>query len=192
MEDVPPSYQSAINREAWIVIAPYIPSKDLCSACLVCKKWHNIFIPFLWGDPASHFGIENDEVYVALTRFKRTLRKSRASVRQLTHTLHLPPAVSEIYGGPNPTWLREVLEYLPNLQSLVVSKLPFFDHHSLVALRTPIRRTLNGAARQSFDEDDLPLFGLKLLLAGSEPNSTSAGLAAAVPRFPHLDRKSVV
>jgi hypothetical protein len=186
MEDVPPSYQSAINREAWIVIAPYIPSKDLCSACLVCQKWHNIFIPFLWGDPASHFGIENDEVYVALTRFKRTLRKSRASVRQLTHTLHLPPAVSEIYGGPNPTWLREVLEYLPNLQSLVVSKLPFFDHHSLVALRTPIRRTLNGAARQSFDEDDLPLFGLKLLLATSEPNSTSAGLAAALPRFPHL------
>ena len=186
MEDVPPSYQSAIDREAWVVIAPYIPSKDLCSACLVCKKWHNIFIPFLWGDPASHFGIENDEVYVALTRFKRTLRKSRSSVRQLTHTLHLPPAVSEIYGGPNPTWLREVLEYLPNLQSLVVSRLPFFDHHSLVALRTPIRRTPNGAARQSFDEDDLPLYGLKLLLARSEPNSTSAGLSAALPRFPHL------
>lgn len=186
MEDVPPSYQSAIDREAWTVIAPYIPSKDLCSACLVCKKWHNIFIPFLWGDPASHFGIENDEVYVALTRFKRTLRKSRPSVRQLTHTLHLPPAVSEIYGGPNPTWLREVLEYLPNLQSLIVSKLPFFDHHSLVALRTPIRRTPNGAARQSFDEDDLPLYELKLLLAASEPNSTSAGLAAGLPRFPHL------
>jgi hypothetical protein len=186
MEDVPPSYQSAIDREAWTVIAPYIPSKDLCSACLVCKKWHNIFIPFLWGDPASHFGIENDEVYVALTRFKRTLRKARASVRQLTHTLHLPPAVSEIYGGPNPTWLREVLEYLPNLQSLIVSKLPFFDHHSLVALRTPLRRTPNGAARQSFDEDDLPLYGLKLLLAASEPNATSAGLAAALPRFPNL------
>jgi hypothetical protein len=186
MEDVPPSYQSAIDREAWTVIAPYIPSKDLCSACLVCKKWHYVFIPFLWGDPASHFGIENDEVYVALTRFKRTLRKARARVRQLTHTLHLPPAVSEIYGGPNPTWLREVLEYLPNLQSLIVSKLPFFDHHSLVALRTPLRRTPNGAARQSFDEDDLPLYGLKLLLAASEPNATSAGLAAALLRFPNL------
>lgn len=186
MEDVPPSYQSAIDREAWTVIAPYIPSKDLCSACLVCQKWHNLFIPSLWGDPASHFGIENDEVYVALTRFKRTLRKARASVRQLTHTLHLPPAVSEIYGGPNPTWLREVLEYLPNLQSLIVSKLPFFDHHSLVALRTPLRRTPNGAARASFDEDDLPLYGLKLLLAASEPNATSAGLAAALPRFPNL------
>lgn len=180
--DVPPSYESAVSREAWSIIAPWIPSRDLCSACLVCQKWYSIFIPFLWGDPASHFGIANDAVYVALTRFKRILRKARLTTRSLTHTLHLPPALSEIYGGPNPTWLREVLEFLPNLQSLIVAKLPFFDHHSLVALRSSStnRRLSQG------EETTLPPFGLKLLLASSEPNSTSLGLSIALPRFPYL------
>ena len=180
--DVPPSYESAVSREAWTTIAPWISSRDLCSACLVSQKWFSIFIPFLWGDPASHFGIENDAVYVALTRFKRILRKARLSVRSLTHTLHLPPALSEIYGGPNPTWLRDVLEYLPNLQSLIVTKLPFFDHHSLNALRST-----NNGKRLSFDEEEsLPTFGLKLLLAAGEPNTTSSALASALPRFSSL------
>lgn len=182
MEDVPPSYQSAVDREAWNVIAPWIPSGDLCSACLVCRKWHSIFVPFLWGDPARHFGIQNDAVFVALTRFKKTLRKARASVRALTHTLHLPPALSEIYGGPNREWLRDVLDYLPNLQSLIVAKLPFFDHHSLFALRTPSnrRRSLDG------DQDEIPVYGLKLLLAGHEPNATSVSIATALPCFQAL------
>jgi hypothetical protein len=180
--DVPPSYESAVSREAWAVIAPWISSSDLCSACLVSQKWYSIFVPFLWGDPASHFGIENDAVYVALTRFKRILRKARPSVRSLTHTLHLPPALSEIYGGPNPTWLRDVLEYLPNLQSLIVTKLPFFDHHSLNALRTS-----SGGRRLSNEGTEaLPTFGLKLLLASSEPNTTSSALASALPRFANL------
>ncbi|ETI25009.1 hypothetical protein G647_04379 [Cladophialophora carrionii CBS 160.54] len=180
--DVPPSYESAVSREAWTIIAPWISSRDLCAACLVSQKWYSIFVPFLWGDPASHFGIENDAVYVALTRFKRTLRKARLTVRSLTHTLHLPPALSEIYGGPNPSWLRDVLEYLPNLQSLIVTKLPFFDHHSLNALRT----TSAGRRLSSEDVETLPAFGLKLLLASSEPNTTSSALAGALPRFSGL------
>lgn len=180
--DVPPSYESAVSREAWTIIAPWISSSDLCSACLVSQKWFSIFVPFLWGDPASHFGIENDAVYVALTRFKRTLRKARLSVRSLTHTLHLPPALSEIYGGPNPTWLRDVLEYLPNLQSLIVTKLPFFDHHSLNALRT----ASNGRRLSDEEAEILPTYGLKLLLASGEPNTTSFALANTLPRFPSL------
>ncbi|KIV96382.1 hypothetical protein PV10_00263 [Exophiala mesophila] len=180
--DVPPSYESAISREAWTVIAPWIPSSDLCSACLVSCKWYSIFVPFLWGDPASHFGIENDAVYVALTRFKRSLRKARLSTRGLTHTLHLPPALGEIYGGPHPTWLREVLEHLPNLQSLIVSSLPFFDHHSLVALRST---GINKRSSQG-EDNTLPAFGLKLLLASNERNTTSLGLNIAISRFPYL------
>ena len=104
------------------------------------------------------------------------------SVRQLTHTLHLPPALSEIYGGPNPYWLRDVLEHLPNLQSLIVSRLPFFDHHSLIALRHA-----SSARRPSLEsEDERPQYDLKLLLAEREPNTTSAGLREAFFHFPHL------
>lgn len=119
---------------------------------------------------------------MALTRFRTTLRRARLSVRQLTHTLHLPPALSEIYGGPNSFWLRDILENLPKLQSLLVSQLPFFDHQSLIALRHPSspRRPLLGA------EDEPPQYDLRLLLAEREPNTTSAGLVEALFHFPHL------
>lgn len=110
------------------------------------------------------------------------MRRARLSVRQLTHTLHLPPALSEIYGGPNTFWLRDVLEYLPNLQSLIVSQLPFFDHQSLIALRYA-----SGSRRSSLgNEEDRPQYDLKLLLAEREPNTTSAGLREALLHFPRL------
>lgn len=63
MEQYPPSYESAVSWDAWLIIARYIPSADLCAAALVSRKWHEIFLPFLWGAPASHFGTENDAVY---------------------------------------------------------------------------------------------------------------------------------
>ncbi|EEQ27560.1 hypothetical protein McanMca71_000072 [Microsporum canis] len=192
MADVfPPSYESATTRDVWPVIAPYILcAADLCSASLVCRTWHEIFVPILWGAPASHFGARDDAVYgeqyqnphskkhlyslqintakVALTRFRRVLNISRSSVRQFTHTLHLPPALSEIYGEPPPSWLHDFVEYLPNLQSLLVSRLPFFDHGSLVALGKG-------------DE-----YNLRLLLAERELNATSVGLTAALKRFLRL------
>ncbi|EIT73227.1 hypothetical protein F9C07_2225233 [Aspergillus flavus] len=179
MDLVPPSYQSATTRDAWSFIATYIPSSDLCAATLVCRKWHALFMPFLWGDPASHFGTDNDAVYVALTRFRRTLVYARLEVRMLTHTLHLPPALSEIYGGPRPEWLREILEYLPCLQSLIVSELPFFDHNSMVALK-------NNTNQDQVNEAVSHSYNVRLLLADHEPNTTSQGLAEALLRFQEL------
>ncbi|KGO38895.1 hypothetical protein PEX1_093660 [Penicillium expansum] len=171
MDLIPPSYESATDRDAWIIIARYIPSSDLCAASLVCHRWHGLFMPFLWGDPASHFGTDNDAVYVALTRFRRTLKYARQEVRALTHTLHLPPALSEIYGGPRPGWLRDILEYLPCLQRLMLSKLPFFDHHAMAALKTHERSSQ---------------YNIRLLLAEREPNTTSASLAQTLLLFPAL------
>ncbi|KAJ5477069.1 hypothetical protein N7539_007213 [Penicillium diatomitis] len=172
MDAIPPSYKSATDRDAWSIIASYIPSSDLCATSLVCHRWHDLFMPLLWGDPASHFGTENDAVYVALTRFRRCLKYARLEVRSLTHTLHLPPALSEIYDGPRPDWLKEILEYLPCLQCLMVSKLPFFDHNAMIALTK--------------EDSTLREYNIRLLLAESEPNATSAGLAGTLVRFPRL------
>ncbi|EAU36215.1 conserved hypothetical protein [Aspergillus terreus NIH2624] len=133
-------------------------------------------MPFLWGDPASHFGTDNDAVYVALTRFRRTLKYARLEVRMLTHTLHMPPALSEIYGGPRPEWLREILERLPCLQALMVSKLPFFDHNAMMALKGP-----SNTGHQSTQTYDV-----RLLLADHEPNTTSVGIAETLLRFHEL------
>lgn len=116
---------------------------------------------------------------MALTRFKRTLKWARLPVRQLTHTLHLPPAQAEIYDGPHAEWLRDVLEALPNLQSLIVSRLPFFDHQALLALRSYSdgRRLSSGGG---------PDFALRLLIAAECRNMTSSSLAEALKHFSSL------
>lgn len=108
---------------------------------------------------------------MALTRFRRTLKYAREEVRTLTHTLHLPPALSEIYGGPRPGWLRDILEYLPCLQCLMVSKLPFFDHNAMTALK---------------DHKRSSQYNIRLLLAKQEPNTTSTSLAQTLLLFPAL------
>ncbi|WEW55407.1 hypothetical protein PRK78_000838 [Emydomyces testavorans] len=181
MEAFLPSYEHAITRDVWAIVAPYIPSADLCAACLVSKRWHEMFVPFLWGAPASHFGMDNDALYVALTRFRKILKCARRAVRELTHTLHLPPAPSEVYDEPRRTWLLEVLEWLPKLQSLLVSGLPFFDHESLTALGAR-----PGQSGRHDAEGLLRTYDLRLLLAESEPNTTSIGLCAALLCFPKL------
>lgn len=114
----------------------------------------------------------SSNVLVALTRFRRTLKYARIQVRMLTHTLHLPPALSEIYGGPRPEWLRDLLVYLPCLQSLIVSKLPFFDHNAMTAL-----------ARYG---QSIGTYNIRLLVAEHEPNTTSQGLADALLHFQEL------
>lgn len=116
----PPSYIQATTADHWSIIASFVASKDLCSAALVCRRWNKVFTTQLWGNPASHFGTENDDVYVALVRFKRVLSWARASTRELTHTLILPPAQAEIYDGPRAEWLDLILSRLPRLQSLIV------------------------------------------------------------------------
>lgn len=180
MENIPPSYEFATARNPWALIAPYVPSAELCALNRVNHELHHVFAPCLWGNPASHFGKENDRVYVALTRFKRILKRVRLSVRELTHTLHLPPAQSELYDGPHPEWLRDVLEQLPNLQSLVVSRLPFFDHMALLALRS-----YSNGRRPSLGAPD-PTYALRLLIAGCCQNTTSQGLTEGLDRFPNL------
>ncbi|KAK3672199.1 hypothetical protein LTR78_007952 [Recurvomyces mirabilis] len=199
MESAPPSYEHATLTDYWNIIAGYVPSNDLCSAALVCSRWHATFIPHLWGNPASHFSQENDRVYVALTKFKRTLQTARLLVRSLTHTLHLPPAHAEIYNGPHSDWLRDILERLPNLQSLIVRGLPFFDHAALQSLRyvTPKQNEyrppshvieLPGSNGSAFETaGPLPAsFGLRLLDASRCPNVTASGLTQALGRFETL------
>ncbi|KAK8206970.1 leucine rich repeat protein [Phyllosticta capitalensis] len=189
MNDVLPSYEAANAWDVWPLVATYISSQDLCAAALVCREWAGIFTKELWGNPASHFGVENDVVYVALTRFKRTLAWARLCTRETTHTLHLPPAHAEIYDGPHSDWLRNILERLPRLQSLVVAGLPFFDHGALMTLRRPsaIRQTsLSDSLARIVPQHDLPLFALRYLDASAAPNTTYSGLAEALRHFPAL------
>lgn len=63
MENVPPSYDTAIARDPWVIIAPFVPSTDLCALTRVNRKFHHVFAPCLWGNPASHFGTEGDRVF---------------------------------------------------------------------------------------------------------------------------------
>ncbi|KZF24574.1 hypothetical protein L228DRAFT_266898 [Xylona heveae TC161] len=181
-EDVPPSYEAATSRDVWAIVAPYarLSKNDLCAACLVSSHWYHTFVRYLWGNPASHFGVDDDAVYAALTRFRRTLFSARLNVRSLTHTLQLPPARGELYGGPKAEWLRDLLEMLPNLQSLLVSGLPFFDHAAIQLIGD------FSSGRRPTNDDESPNYPLRLLDASGCKNATSHNLSLALPHFPNL------
>ncbi|KAL8771724.1 MAG: hypothetical protein Q9209_002915 [Squamulea sp. 1 TL-2023] len=106
MDDIPPSYEAATQRDYWSIIAEYIRSSD-------------------------------------------------------------------------DLWLRDVLVKLPNLQSLIVSQLPFFDHTSLLALRT---HTDSASA----NDEGRPSFPLRLLIAAQCTNTTPRSLADALIAFSRL------
>jgi hypothetical protein len=176
MAFAPPPYQAASYRRLWTVVAPYIPLSDLYSACLVSRQFHQIFSPHLWGDPGSRFGWDNDTIYLSLTRFKRLLTKVRYDVRRLAHTLSIPPAQPEFYGGPQAGWLRDILDRLPCLQALVVSNLSFFDHQCLQPCQINHRAPPRSPAK----------YPLKLLIASECENTTAISLATALVQFPDL------
>ncbi|KAL9131898.1 MAG: hypothetical protein Q9217_000258 [Psora testacea] len=188
MEHIPPSYEAAIARDPWQVVANYIPSSSLCALTRVNRNFHRRFSPLLWGNPAAHFTGDSDDlgsdlgdrIFDALTRFRRSLKRVRLCVRELTHTLRLPPAEAELYDGPRPEWFRDILEQLPNLQSLIVSRLPFFDHSALLALQRP------SSNRGSMPSIHGPIFPLRLLIATGCQNTTSQGLGEALDHFPNL------
>ncbi|KAL8874458.1 MAG: hypothetical protein Q9174_000203 [Haloplaca sp. 1 TL-2023] len=180
MDDIPPSYEASIQRDYWSLIAKYVQSPDeLCAASRVCHNWHKIYTPLLWGNPALHFGADDERVYTALTKFKKRLRWVRLDVRALTHTLHIPPASAELYEEPRAAWLRDVLRFLPNLQSLIMSQVPFFDHACLLALR-------EHGSKMPPDNDPPAAYAIRLLIAARCANTTQRGLAGALATFPHL------
>lgn len=59
----PPPYEAAVYRQLWAVVAPFVQSQDLYSACLVSKLWHRVFSPILWANPAERFGRDSDTIY---------------------------------------------------------------------------------------------------------------------------------
>ncbi|KAL8698192.1 MAG: hypothetical protein Q9224_001962 [Gallowayella concinna] len=129
MDDIPPSYEAAIQRDHWTIVAEHIDSSDdLCAA-------------------------------------SRTKSEVGPSMGQMSY--------------PYPTLATSTSRTLPNLQSLVVSQLPFFDHASLLALRT----SSNAAPS---DDEARPFFPLRLLIAAQCTNTTQRSLAEALVAFPHL------
>ena len=62
MENIPPSYEAAVAREPWQLIANYVPSSSLCALSRVNKYLHRTLSPFLWGNPAAHFAGEYEDV----------------------------------------------------------------------------------------------------------------------------------
>lgn len=174
-----PSYSTAISQDPWPHIAPYIRLSDLPAVARVCNRWNHVFMPLIWGRPSALFGSNEDSLYISLARFKKALQFARVSTRKLTHTLHLPPAHPELYYGPNADWLRTVLERLPDLQSLLVSGLPFFDHRTLENLQSPNTLGTNGVAVS-------PCYHLRMLDVSGCANATSVGLARLLLRLPGL------
>lgn len=110
----------------------------------------------------------------ALSIFIGNLKSARLSVRRLTHTLHFPSRHPDLYDVPRPEWFGSIRKALPNLQSLIVSGLSFFDHQALYALGS---KALNPSPSH---------YSLRLLDASSCVNTTSSSLTKALACFSNL------
>ena len=75
---------------------------------------------------------------------------------------------------------------MPNLQSLIVSQLPFFDHGALLTLRQPSRALQQRHHAHGSPDTYIPTYPLRLLIGVECSNTTSAGFAAALPLWPSL------
>ena len=89
--------------------------------------------------------------------------------------MQLPPAQPEFYGGPQAGWLRNILDYLPCLQALIVSRLSFFDHQALQTIRLG-----------SGSHPHQTKYDLRLLIASDCENTTAGSLATSLSYFPDL------
>lgn len=70
-----------------------------------------------------------------LRAFVKCLRHTRTGVRSLVHTLDLAYQDTGLDEPLQSSWLASALQLLPNLQSIVVDKHPWFDHRACLYLR---------------------------------------------------------
>lgn len=59
MDAAPPTYEHAVVRDYWSLVAPHLGLQDLLNATLVCQAWNKIFSRALWGSPLRHFKAED-------------------------------------------------------------------------------------------------------------------------------------
>ena len=163
-------------------IAPFVSSADLLSACLVSRSWNNVFSNSLWGDPVLQRDSSSGGSRVPA--FLRCVRYARVQTRCLTHTLDLSSARTSLSDHlasdvvPS-EWLRDVLTFLPNLESLLVSHCSFLDYRSL--------RLLDRLGEASEPGKANPWrFGLRCLDISGCGNTVPAALVALFSHLPHL------
>ncbi|POS83024.1 hypothetical protein EPUL_005134 [Erysiphe pulchra] len=179
MNPTPPSYQEATSRQVWSEVAHFLGRKDLMSACLVCRQWYQVFSGHFWGNVTFNFKMDDHTTQCNILRLflqvpislGRILPEIRIEVRRFVHTLHIPSNQALPFEVFQPGWLWGLLKYLPNLQSLIVSDLSFFDHRSLMALGKEV---------------SLSDYSLKLLNASNCINTTAQSLSYALSNFPNL------
>ena len=97
-------------------------------------------------------------------------------MRDLVRTLYFPPAEAEFYEGPKAVWLRDILDQLPSLQSLVTSQLSSFDHQALQAVHQKYGET----------SANTMVYRLRMLIAAGCRNTTGTGFNLALQHFPDL------
>lgn len=105
--------------------------------------------------------------------FIRILQRARLCTLELTHTIQLPAVAFEINDELPTGWLRECVQRLPNLQSLIVSGVRVFDYASVKAIHS---------SQPTSDRQ----YGLRLLDASACVNAIPTALTDAICAFPNL------
>lgn len=63
MAETPPSYEEATSRDPWKIIVAYLLTSELKIVCLVNKSIGERATGLLWGKPAEHLGMDDEDVH---------------------------------------------------------------------------------------------------------------------------------
>ena len=163
-----PSYQAAISRDPWPLIAPYVHDQDLFALSLVSRKIGEAATSQLWCQPASKFTLYDRSTIAGFSLFLECLRLASEPTRALTAYLDLTYRGSDLGADLDSGWLGTVFRLLPRLKGLSLDTSPFVDHWSLQALKS-------GAASE-----------LVFLSVKGCPNLTRVGIRVLLQACPSL------
>jgi hypothetical protein len=111
-------------------------------------------------------------------KFIRALPKARLELRSLVHTLKFSSIKKSDYDLEMTSWLADVLNLLPNLQSFIAQGLPSLDHRSL--------QILTNRARHKSLRGQVTSFNVRLMDASQCQNVTPQGLIDVIPLFANV------
>ncbi|KAJ1951830.1 hypothetical protein IWQ62_006361, partial [Dispira parvispora] len=98
----------------------YLSRADLLRCCLVNRQWHHRSLPYIYGN--IRFGSYWTSPWDAWCMFLSMLPYYPFSIRQLVHTIDLSDLIAPLYHAVPDHWLQIVLEKLPALRTLVLSR----------------------------------------------------------------------
>ncbi|KAJ1658226.1 hypothetical protein IWQ61_002504 [Dispira simplex] len=130
----------------------YLSRADLLHCCLVNRRWHHHTLPYIYGN--IWFGSYWTSPWDAWCMFLSMLPYYSLSIRHLVYTIDLTDLTAPLYHTVPDHWLQIVLEQLPALRTLVLSRCTLVHSGTWSTLTRPKPRCYSELTKLALDGVD--------------------------------------